>query len=196
MSHDQKDHFSMRSHHILKYVAVVAASLAVSLSLYSGRHPTAQRIREIVREENRRLMESNRRYVQESTEKVLHVLVSFREMPEQTRAEVYKDALEQARAKGYLFAIRDDFLTSHAYIDAPRRLLTDVERARISAIVEMSTEQDQISLMHSILSNDDLVRDLTFDIRLGPQVVHLTPYEKIGIIGGYVAELKHELLLN
>lgn len=174
----------------------VAIALVAILAVFTGKLPTAARIREIIREENAKTAREREKHVQESiresTEKIIQTIVSFQEMPAEVRNRVYREALMQAEDKGYIYEVAGNYLTSQVWVDEDRRLLTQVERWQINGAVVESSEQDQLSLMYSVLSDDDIIKRLTFDIQIGSKVAHLTPYDKIGIIGGYIGEIKLE----
>jgi len=160
------------------------------IGLVTATLPTTRVLKEIIREVGNEIADRNVKRMEDCVAEVIHVVVDHQYDPSKARADVYKEALVQARDKGYVFEIRRGYVTSHGWRDP--RLLTDTERQLIDQIVRDRIEQDQMSLMYLVLTDARIPRKLSTDRQMGPKEVHISPYEKIGVIGGYIGELKFE----
>lgn len=126
----------------------------------------------------------------ESVEKVIEAVVSYRENPGGARRSMYKEALKQAFDKGYLTeTLKGGYITADEWKGA-NRLLTESERTRIDGIINSKKDADNNALIE--LAHSQLIGELKRDIKIGSKTIHLSPYDKIGIIGGYICEVRAE----
>lgn len=176
---------------LVSAVCTGALVLVAIVGLIARSLPTTEAIRKAVKDVGGEIAEESVDRIEECAEEATQVLVNYRMNPAEARIKVYEDSLEQALDNGYVFKIPKGYITSHNWRDM-RRLLTENERQRIESIVEGAKEEDQMRLMYLVLSENKMKRELVRDLKVGLHLVHLSPYVKVGIIGGYIGELKYE----
>lgn len=186
----------------------LCAILTLIWALLTGNLPTTERIRNVIVKENIELLKKTdtcvRRCVDEVAEKVVVKLIIFRKEPAETRSAVYQEALEQTGENGYIFFVGEaplfgeGYLTAENYWEEEWRLLTKTERRIVAKWFKTINEgKSLLSLLDMLLSNDTVARELSivksYEVKVGPEkeiTCHITPYDKIGIIGGYIGELR------
>ena len=151
---------------------------------------------ELLRESNKHLDGC----IQEGTEEVVTKLIMFQNEVT-ARNMIYQRAFEQADDDGYVFLVGKNYLTTDTYSKKDWRLLTKKERNTISdwfkKLHEENKEESLYALLDTLLSNDKIIRKLSIDeshdVEFGQDKKFtrcLTPFKKIGIIGGFLGELK------
>jgi len=146
-------------------------------------------ISEFVNNETRKIAQRTREGIfndaREDHEKVITTLGDS----EAVREVIYRNALDQAEKKGYIFSVAGQYSTNYLWREG-NRLLTERQRKSIEKCFSTKPpEEDLYSLMYAALSNEDVIKALESDATL----VRLTQYDLIGVLGGYLGELKLEI---
>jgi hypothetical protein len=167
-------------------VTVIVATVAVTLLLLPS---ITTRISEFVKKESYIIAQETRKDIfkdaREDHEKGITTLVDS----EAVRKVVYRDALDQAAKKGYIFFLIKEgrHVTAYDHRDQ-NRLLTEKQRNAVEDCFFTEPpleEKDSYSSMCRVLSDEKVIEALKCDAT----VVHLTPYDVIGVVGGYLGEL-------
>lgn len=185
-------------------VSSAIVAVCVLLALFTEKLPITARIRNVITEVNSKLLKDTekcvRDCVKEGADQVIVKLVIFRQNPDLARSKVYREALEQANKSKYIFSFEGSYITAANYMEEEYRLLSKSERYTIDKYfyeIKKSREEDSLSLIDMLLSDNAIARELSidksYDRKVGPEediICHITPYDKIGIIGAYISELK------
>jgi NADH:ubiquinone oxidoreductase subunit K len=172
----------------LSAVVVIATSTTVAIALLLYKLPTTTtRISEVVKKEGYIIAQKTKedifKDVREDHEKIITTLADS----EAVRKVVYIDALDQAKKRGYIFLNERQYLTAYDRREN-NRLLTERQRKAIEECFTKHIEEDLYSLMFSVLSDKEVIEALKCEATF----VHLTPYEVVGVVGGYLSELRLE----
>lgn len=154
--------------------------LGMGTGVGTGYLPTTKAIQEITNS-----------VADEKVEVLLEFVIHYIDNPGSVREGIYRQAFKQAAEKTYVFETPEGYITHSSWRDS-NRLLTDFERDQIEKILADSNEPEQIRLMNLVLTDKKLRPELSYDFHIGSKTIHLTPYDKIGVIGGYIGEVKFE----
>ena len=172
------------------WIAVLLIMVPISLIgiiLLINKFPTATRISEVVKKESSVIAQKTREDIlkdaREDHEKQIVTLADSAAV----RKIVYRDALDQAAKKGYIFPLDGYiYLTNNALRDE-KRLLTEAQRKAIEkCLTKHLEEKDSYNLMYYVLSDKETIEALR------KNTIRLTPYDLIGVVGGYIGEIVKE----
>lgn len=172
---------------LLTTVAVVAMAIGI-MALFLNNLPVI--LGEVVKKECDIIAQKTKADIfkdaRENHEKVITTLVDS----EAVRKMVYRDAMDQADKEGYIFLIKGHYLTAYDWREK-NRLLTEKQRRVIERcfFTKHLEEKDLYTLMYLVLSDEEVIEAL----KCKATFVHLTPYDIIGIVGGYLGELIQEM---
>jgi len=183
---------------MLVAVLVTTFILIIIVAIFSVEQPTITRISEIVEKEGYIIAQKTKEGIigksRDDHEKIIITLADA----EATRKVVYRDALWQAEEKGYIFSINGWYLTGYLYRDV-NSLLTEKQQKEIeSCFIKHTEEKDLHRLLYCVLSDEELIKTIKVngtDIFMpSKDIIHLSPYHLIGVVGGYLGEIRFELL--
>lgn len=187
----------------IRTYAALAMAIFMGLTLLLGSAgiltkflPTTEAVRKVIKEEGGTI-------AKESVEKISYVVIECQKDLSGARNTLYENVFtnKEIQLKGYVCQEAPKLhVTSHLWKNTERgnkRLLIDNERILIKEIIGDNLKGgniDQRHLMNLVLGDSRIIRGILKDTFLSDRVidselVHLSPYEKIVVIGGYIGEL-------
>lgn len=129
----------------------------------------------------------------ENSEWVATLIMAYSQDPVSARNTALDQALDKAEQSEYIAKTTDGYVVRDKWFDN-NRLITDIEKQRIFSVIAENGGKELNEVL--VLAVSQLVRknELTLQIVTADYGdIRLSPYEKIGIIGGYVPSLKMEM---
>lgn len=159
---------------------LVICSITMTLSVIIGGFakirelPTKGDIREIARE---------------SVQEITTIMVEYRENPGSAWTHVYQESTREAANKQYIENSPSGYVTAERW-KGNNRLVNEIERRIIEKVVKSAPKMDTASLTHKAWTELRALGEISLKIKTHQKEISLSRYEKIGIIRGYIQEIR------
>lgn len=121
--------------------------------------------------------------ITENTEQITTLIIVYSENPMKARNDTFNKAFNKAEEKGYVIKTTKGYVIPDKWKDN-NALLTDIEQKRITEMVSLNKDRHINDVLALTLGTLVKEKELSRDIKTADyHIVHLSPFEKIGIIG-------------
>lgn len=159
---------------------IIAISAVVGGFRFYREIPTGEEFKQILNEA-----------ITENTEQITTLIMVYGENPRKTWNEVLEKSFKKAEKNNYVVKGVKGYIIAEKWL-GNNKLITDMEEKRIKEIVYGEKNKEINDLLGLTLSKLVKEKELKRDIDTANYgTVHLSPFEKIGVLGGYIP--KHKL---